>query len=71
MTERSNYARVAKAIEYIEQNFKQQPSLAEIAEHVHLSPTHFQRIFSEWAGISPKKFLQYISVEYALSLIHI
>ena len=62
MTEHSNYARVAKAIEYIEQNFKQQPSLAEIAEHVHLSPTHFQRIFSEWAGISPKKFLQYINL---------
>ena len=69
MTEHSNYARVAKAIEYIEQNFKQQPSLAEIAEHVHLSPTHFQRIFSEWAGISPKKFLQYISVEYAKSVL--
>ncbi len=45
MTEHSNYARVARAIEYIEQNFKQQPSLTEIAEHVHLSPTHFQRIF--------------------------
>lgn len=70
MTEHSNYARVAKAIEYIEQNFKQQPSLAEIAEHVHLSPTHFQRIFSEWAGISPKKFLQYVSVEYAKSVLN-
>lgn len=43
--------------------------MAEIAEHVHLSPTHFQRIFSEWAGISPKKFLQYISVEYAKSVL--
>ena len=69
MTEHTNYTRVARAIEYIEQNFKQQPSLAEIAEHVHLSPTHFQRIFSEWAGISPKKFLQYISVEYAKSVL--
>lgn len=60
-----NYRRIAKAIEYIRQNFKGQPDLEEVAEKVHLSPFHFQRMFTEWAGTSPKKFLQYISVEHA------
>ena len=55
-----NYDRIATAIAYIKENFKKQPSLAEIAEKVHLSAFHFQRIFTEWAGVSPKKFLQYI-----------
>lgn len=64
-----NYIRISKAIEYIHQNFKEQPSLSEIAEHIHLSQAHFQRIFTEWAGISPKKFLQYISVEHAKSIL--
>jgi len=65
----SNYSRITKAIEYIQSNFQKQPSLDEIAEHVHLSPFHFQRIFTEWAGTSPKKFLQYISVEHAKKLL--
>lgn len=69
MTEHPHYTRVAQAIEYIEKNFKNQPSLAEVAAQVHLSPTHFQRIFQEWAGVSPKKFLQYLSVEYAKSVL--
>lgn len=60
-----NYNRVAKAIEFIRSNFQEQPSLNEIAESIHLSPYHFQRLFTEWAGVSPKKFMQYISVEYA------
>lgn len=64
------YQRVAEAIEYIKANFRLQPSLDQIAEQVHLSPHHFQRIFTEWAGVSPKKFMQYISVEYAKSLLH-
>jgi AraC family transcriptional regulator, regulatory protein of adaptative response / methylated-DNA-[protein]-cysteine methyltransferase len=69
MPEDTNYIRIAKAIEYINQNFKQQPSLSEIANHIHLSQAHFQRIFTEWAGISPKKFLQYISLEHAKSIL--
>lgn len=69
MRDHQNYTRIAKAIEYLQANFKAQPSLAEVASHVHLSPTHFQRIFTDWAGVSPKKFLQYISVEYAKSLL--
>ncbi|RAI88473.1 methylated-DNA--[protein]-cysteine S-methyltransferase [Algoriphagus yeomjeoni] len=64
-----NYQRIAEAIEYLQTNFKRQPSLDEIAEQVHLSPHHFQRIFSDWAGVSPKKFMQYLSVEYAKQLL--
>lgn len=63
--ENLNYDRVAKAIDFIKQNFRNQPSLDEIAEHIHLSQFHFQRLFTEWAGTSPKKFLQYISIEHA------
>jgi len=63
--EQVNYKRIAEAIEYIKAHYKEQPSLDKIAEHVHLSPFHFQRLFSDWAGVSPKKFLQYISLEHA------
>lgn len=64
-----NYHRVEAAIKYIEQNFKDQPSLDEIARAIHLSPYHFQRIFTEWAGTSPKKFLQYTSISYAKNIL--
>ncbi|WP_316734878.1 methylated-DNA--[protein]-cysteine S-methyltransferase [Pedobacter aquatilis] len=64
-----NYQRIADAIEYIKSNFQQQPNLDEIAAKVHLSPFHFQRLFSEWAGTTPKKFLQYISIEHAKKLL--
>ena len=64
-----NFERIESAISYIKENFKSQPSLEEIAEHIHLSPHHFQRLFTEWAGTSPKKFIQYLSVEYAKSLL--
>ena len=60
-----DYERIAKAIEYIRSNFKLQPSLDEVAENIHLSPSHFQKMFSDWAGTSPKKFLQFISLEHA------
>lgn len=69
MKEHHHYEIIAKAIEYIQDNFKTQPSLSEVADFVCLSPTHFQRIFTEWAGISPKKFLQYLSVEHAKSIL--
>lgn len=69
MPEDANYIRIAKAIEYIQKNFQQQPSLSEIAAHIHLSQAHFQRIFTEWAGVSPKKFLQYISLEHAKAIL--
>ena len=64
-----DYARVAQAIAYIRENFKNQPDLDEVAGRICLSPTHFQRLFTAWAGVSPKKFLQYISIEYAKNLL--
>jgi len=64
-----NYQRIADAINYIRNNFKVQPNLDDVAEKVHLSPFHFQRMFTDWAGISPKKFLQYLSVEYAKGIL--
>lgn len=64
-----NYNRIAKAIEFINANHLNQPGLDEIAEHIDLSPFHFQRLFTEWAGTSPKKFLQYISVNHAKKLL--
>ncbi|KAF2519942.1 methylated-DNA--[protein]-cysteine S-methyltransferase [Flavobacterium salilacus subsp. salilacus] len=67
--ENINYTRIAAAIEYIKTNFKDQPSLDTIAEKIHLSPFHFQRLFTDWAGTSPKKFLQYISLEHAKKLL--
>ena len=60
-----NYQRIADAIEYLQKNFRDQPDLRSIAAHVHLSPYHFQRLFTQWAGVSPKKFLQFLNVEYA------
>ncbi len=64
-----HYGRIAQAIEFIRSNFKHQPSLDDVAAAVNLSPYHFQRLFSEWAGVSPKKFIQYISLEYAKGLL--
>ncbi|MEC3881242.1 bifunctional helix-turn-helix domain-containing protein/methylated-DNA--[protein]-cysteine S-methyltransferase [Parapedobacter sp. 10938] len=64
-----NYNRIAEAIEYIKTNFKEQPNLDEVASKVHLSSFHFQRLFSDWAGTTPKKFLQYISIEHAKKLL--
>lgn len=64
-----NYHRIAEAIDYIRENFKSQPDLDDVAEKIHLSPSHFQRLFTEWAGTSPKRFLQYISVEHAKRLL--
>jgi AraC family transcriptional regulator, regulatory protein of adaptative response / methylated-DNA-[protein]-cysteine methyltransferase len=71
MTEEQNvnYKRISEAIEYIKLNFKEQPNLDELAEKVNLSPFHFQRLFSEWAGTSPKKFLQFTTLEYAKKLL--
>jgi AraC family transcriptional regulator, regulatory protein of adaptative response / methylated-DNA-[protein]-cysteine methyltransferase len=60
-----DYQRVARAIEYLDASFPRHPSLAELAEHAGLSEFHFQRIFTRWAGISHKRFLQFQTVEYA------
>lgn len=60
-----NYERIAAAIHFIEENRQEQPKLEAIAEYVNMSPFHFQRIFQEWVGITPKHFLQYLNIEYA------
>jgi AraC family transcriptional regulator of adaptative response/methylated-DNA-[protein]-cysteine methyltransferase len=64
-----DYNRIAEAISYFRENFKAQPKLEDVAEHVHLSPFHFQRMFKEWAGVTPKQFLQYLSVEHAKEIL--
>lgn len=63
--DRETYECIAKAIAFIRQNHLHQPDLEVVAQHVHLSEYHFQRLFTKWAGISPKRFLQYLTVEYA------
>lgn len=68
-SEQIHYEKVAEAITFIKENFQRQPNLNEIAENAAYSPAHLQRIFTEWAGTSPKKFLQYTSVEYAKRLL--
>lgn len=60
-----NYERIAGAIDYIIRHYKTQPELEEVAAAVHMSPFHFQKVFHEWAGTTPKKFLQYISIQRA------
>ena len=60
-----DYQRVEQAIRFLEANFRRHPSLDEIAESVHLSKYHFQRLFKRWAGISPTQFLQFLTLEYA------
>ena len=60
-----DYQRIAETIDYVIENFKDNPSLDEIASVINLSPYHFQRLFSRWVGVSPKKFLQHIKINYA------
>lgn len=67
--EKLNYHRIAQAIDYIHGHFRDQPSLEEIASEIGISPFHFQRLFTEWAGVSPKKFMQYLSIRYAKKLL--
>ncbi len=59
------YHTVARAIRFLKEDFRRQPSLEEVAAQVGLSPFHFQRLFSRWAGVSPKRFLQFLTAEHA------
>jgi AraC family transcriptional regulator, regulatory protein of adaptative response / methylated-DNA-[protein]-cysteine methyltransferase len=59
-----SYCRIVNAISYIIQHFREQPSLEEVAKAVHMSPFHFQKLFVDWVGISPKNFIQYLTVDY-------
>lgn len=64
-----DYGRIEKAIRFIGDNVRRQPGLAEVARHVGMSEFHFQRVFSRWAGVSPKKFLQFLTAEHARNLL--
>ena len=65
----SDYARVERAIRYLDAHRATQPSLADVARQVGLSESHFQRLFTRWAGISPKRFIQHQTAEVLKSLI--
>ena len=60
-----HYQQVARAIAYLRQHARSQPTLGELAQHLGVSEFHLQRIFSEWVGVSPKRFLQYLTKQYA------
>lgn len=65
----SDYDRIARAIEFLNSHVQEQPSLSAVAAHVHLSPFHFQRLFSRWAGTTPKRFLQVLTLELGKQLL--
>ncbi|WP_303850222.1 bifunctional transcriptional activator/DNA repair enzyme AdaA [Seleniivibrio woodruffii] len=64
-----NYERIERAIKYIEANAENQPALDDIAAHIGLSPYHFQKLFTDWAGISPKRFMQCLTIQAAKKLL--
>jgi AraC family transcriptional regulator of adaptative response/methylated-DNA-[protein]-cysteine methyltransferase len=64
-----DYQRIEQAILYLENHYKEQPSLEEVAANIGLSEYHFQRIFTRWAGVSPKRFLQFLTKEGAKELL--
>jgi AraC family transcriptional regulator of adaptative response/methylated-DNA-[protein]-cysteine methyltransferase len=65
----NDYQRIQSAIEYLEANRLKRPSLEELARHIHLSPFHLQRLFRQWAGITPKQFLQFLTRNDAQKLL--
>jgi AraC family transcriptional regulator of adaptative response/methylated-DNA-[protein]-cysteine methyltransferase len=64
-----DYTRIEQVIYYLKKNASCQPSLSEIAEHIHLSEYHLHRLFTRWVGVSPKRFLQFITKEHAKQLL--
>ncbi len=64
-----DYSRIERAILFLEENYHRQPELREVAQSVHLSEFHFQRLFRRWAGISPKRFIQFLTLEHAKKLL--
>jgi AraC family transcriptional regulator, regulatory protein of adaptative response / methylated-DNA-[protein]-cysteine methyltransferase len=65
----SQYQTIAKAIGYINEHQKEVILLDDLAEFVDLSPSHLQKLFTEWAGVSPKQFQRFLSLQYAKSLL--
>lgn len=64
-----DYKRIEQAIRFLEDHAVEQPSLDDVADHIGLSSCHFQRLFKLWAGVSPKRFLQYLTIENAKKLL--
>ena len=64
-----DYLRIEQAISYLEDHYKDQPGLEEVAANIGLSEFHFQRLFTRWAGVSPKRFLQFLTKEGAKELL--
>lgn len=65
----NDYARIEKAMAYMVAHVAEQPNLETVAAHVHLSAFHFQRLFCRYAGVSPKRFLQALTLERSKQLI--
>ena len=63
------YDLMAAALRHLEEHAGEQPSLEEVAAAIGLSPAHFQRVFSQWVGVSPKKYLQYLTLDHAKQLL--
>ena len=61
----SNYRQIEKAIRYIDDNFKEQPSIDEIAKNIGMSKYHFIRVFKQYVGVTPKQFLHSVTLNYA------
>jgi AraC family transcriptional regulator of adaptative response/methylated-DNA-[protein]-cysteine methyltransferase len=69
MSSESDYKTVERSIRYLEENFRRQPSLEELSSHAGMSAFHFQKVFTRWAGVSPKRFLQFLTLEHAKGLL--
>jgi len=67
---KGDYERIERAIHFIQSNISAQPKLEEVAAYMELSPFHFQRLFRRWAGVSPKRFLEYLTVRYAKDMLN-
>src|SRR3989304_4016937 len=65
----TDYERIERAIHYLEANYRHQPGLKELAQSTGLSEFHFQRLFRRWAGISPKRFVQYLTAGHAVRML--
>jgi len=64
-----DYDWVSRALEYLGENFQDQPELEGLSRHLGISPFHLQRVFTRWVGISPKRFLQYLTLDYARQML--